>query len=142
MRVCMLPPNLKLCDPFTQLSEADDVNSPVSGSWWYIDPKLAVIPPIGAPLAEKLPRPLVCGKPFVMAPVNPSWLFWSNFCSSGNSNLVTIVFTYPTPKCNSKEGRIVLSTFRRAVLDRLVLNPAVVMLDGSPSVLVWPEPPT
>jgi hypothetical protein len=30
----------------------------------------------------------------------------------------------------------VLSTFRRAVLDRLVLNPAVVIFEGSPSVLV------
>ena len=27
---------------------------------------------IGAPLAEKLPRPLICGNPLTMAPVRPS----------------------------------------------------------------------
>ena len=40
------------------------------------------------------------------------------------------------------EGRSVWSTLMRAVLDLLVLNPAVVIFDRSPSVLVCPDPPT
>ena len=76
-----------------------------------------------------------------MAPFNPS-LLWSKLATSGNESFETCVFTYPAPRCSSIVGRSVSSTFTRAVLEELWLNPDTVMLVGNPSVLVWPDPPT